>query len=1629
MLNFNPSFRITVFVTVLLLIFIPLSSWSQSFPVSDFDPSRLQVIAFPGAEGFGKFASGGRGGQVLKVTNLNDSGPGSLRDAVTRQGPRIVVFEVSGTIYLQTPINVTSPDLTIAGQTAPGDGITIANSRMNFTNARNIIIRYLRFRPGDSLGLEQQAGYGVYIDNAIFDHCSFSWGTDEIASFYAVRNFTMQWCMISEALNNSVHSKGIHGYGAIAGGKNVSWHHNLLAHAIDRMSMFDHMGLYRSSQELQDWRGITDFRNNVVYNWQNRAASNGDGGNFNLINNFFKPGPATTAAEARDFFLSPTSTQVGTSLVYGKFFVNGNILNGNAGVNSNNWAGVRLENSDLTQRFLESTKLSTPLASDVYSYTPSAQEAYLKVLDHAGASFFRDAVDTRIVQETRNGTFTFTGSRGSRFGIIDSQRDVGGWPTLRSLPALADTDQDGMPDSWETANGLNPNRSNDREFNLSPYYTDIEVYINSLVDNSVKNQYPTTPLVVNPLIPSAGANNIPPVEISFAWENVPNADTYQVQLSKSATFASGNITLSNIRNLSLVYPQLDANSTYYWRVRALRSGVTGPYSATRSFQTGSLNAAPGQPVLLEPKNGSEGTSLSPVFSWSKVPNAVTYDLQISTSSSFSTTIVNQTGLNGTSFQSPRLLENQSYFWRVRARNTNGTGSYSTTGSFKTVSLASVPGWVIPIRPTNGVTVNPVNIVLEWENLPAADSYRVQLSTNSSFSSPIIDRSGISERFFNIPNLNSNTTYYWRVVGVNRSGTGWYSPNFSVFKTSPFTQPPTSIQLADPVDDSNLFSTSITFSWIADPIAQNYTLQVSTREDFGTFVANLTGLTSTSRTISNLQANTQYFWRVWGTNDAGNSQIGEVRKVRSATASTVPGAAQLTSPANNGVVSSQNVVFRWENQPNTEFYRIEVSESINFSSLVFARNSIRGTSWVVPQLTANRTYYWRVRTYNPRGTGPYSSISAFRTASGAVSLTQPTLASPSNAATNQPRNLTLRWNTVENADSYEVQVSETNTFSTLSFSQTALSNSNANFPNLAEGKTYFWRVRAKAGSTDSNWSGVWNFTTQGQTEANSLDVGLVGFWTMEEGSGMSLLDQSGRNNHLALQNTTGASWVPGVEGSALSLNGNTNSFARVPHNSSLEIPNAVSMSAWVRPNTVHRGTILYKSAGNGFELWFTIDGKIEFRLNRTSNGTTYRILSNFSYSASLNQWLHVAATFDGSTMKIYVNGVEDISRTYSPFTIGTISGNLVLASMDGIQRWQGLLDEVRLYNRALSKEEVTLAMNGSPILETPTPIPSNLVGHWKMDEGNGNQLIDHSGQVNNANVANTSGMSWIAGRDNLGLRLGGNNVGLVPHHPSLEFSNAITVAVWIKPTAVGRRTIVSKGSPDGFFLRTETNGKIEFRFNANTNGTQFRVLSNQSYPTNGTWMHVAVTFDGTRSTMYINGVQDNTASYSPSVIRPNTTNLQIGAWDGINRYSGDLDDLRLYSSVLSASEVLNLVNSGQQAMRSNSGTVKGQSDTRKETSDGENPSVQTSETKEEQLQPTLYPNPVVKAVTVRGLWLEDGPIRIAIYDMNGRLKMESESMVANHSLSIDISDLSLSAGNYVLVLQDNFHREVIRFLKK
>lgn len=440
-----------------------------------------QAIAFPGAEGFGKYTTGGRGGTVVIVSNLNDNGPGSFRQAAEGKGKRIVVFSVSGTIHLETKLFIKG-DITIAGQTAPGDGICLADQPVSL-NGDNIIVRYIRFRMGDKYqkggmvdgnGGDDAFG-GTRRKNIIIDHCSMSWSTDEVFSIYAGDSTTVQWNLISEPLNYSYHFETgdkdyeHHGFGGIWGGYHFSAHHNLFAHCNNRTPRFD--GIRNTPEEN------ADFRNNVIYNWGGNNIYAGEGGNYNIVNNYFKYGPSTSKS-VKFRIVNPYKRET-PFIPFGKYYVEGNYVDEATDVSKNNYLGIHLE-KDETEITKKEVVINKPhLAVPIPVQT--AKDAYEAVLFYVGASFKRDTLDERIITDVKNRTGRFIDVQGGFPHGTEYEKTITAWPSLKSLPAPADSDKDGIPDEWEKKKGLNANDATDAsKVSLHKYYSNIEVYINEL---------------------------------------------------------------------------------------------------------------------------------------------------------------------------------------------------------------------------------------------------------------------------------------------------------------------------------------------------------------------------------------------------------------------------------------------------------------------------------------------------------------------------------------------------------------------------------------------------------------------------------------------------------------------------------------------------------------------------------------------------------------------------------------------------------------------------------------------------------------------------------------------------------------------------------------------------------------------------------------------------------------------------------------------------------------------------------------------------------------------------------------------------------------------------------------------
>ena len=431
-------------------------------------------LAFPGAEGYGRFAIGGRGGKVIEVTNLNDSGPGSLREAVMAEGPRTIVFRVGGTIHLQSKLVIKNPYCTVAGQTAPGEGIATRGYTFAPFGTHDVILRYVRIRIGDESGVTMDGcGLGS-CDNCIVDHCSIAWSIDEAFSSRGAHNITLQRSIITEPLNMSIHSHYVgtgkgHSFAGSISGNIGSFHHNLLVNCAGRNWSLAG-GLEHGGHKFD---GYLDIRNNIVFNWAHRT-NDGGARRVNLVANYYIPGPAS-----RVFHLLLAIEELKLKDDYQQYFVADNVMEGHPEYDADNWknGGVKFD-PDLVDKM----KLDKPFC-EPFVTTQSAKDAYESVIADVGANWPKiDSIDARAIHDTVNRTTTFKGSKTGIPGIIDSQKDVGEYPDLKGGDAPPDSDHDGMPDEWETSHGLNPaDPADGSKDSAGDGYTNLERYLNSIV--------------------------------------------------------------------------------------------------------------------------------------------------------------------------------------------------------------------------------------------------------------------------------------------------------------------------------------------------------------------------------------------------------------------------------------------------------------------------------------------------------------------------------------------------------------------------------------------------------------------------------------------------------------------------------------------------------------------------------------------------------------------------------------------------------------------------------------------------------------------------------------------------------------------------------------------------------------------------------------------------------------------------------------------------------------------------------------------------------------------------------------------------------------------------------------------
>ena len=518
--------------------------------------AQEKTPAFPGAEGFGRYVTGGRGGTVYHVTNLNDSGEGSLRWALNQNGTKTIVFDVSGTIHLKSALNITKANVTIAGQTAPGDGICVADYPMAI-RTNNVIVRYMRFRLGNNNvtkdGADGWDGFGGFDQqDLIVDHCSVSWSIDECLSIYGNKNTTVQWCLVAQSLQDAGHSKGAHGYGGNWGGSGASFHHNLLAHHESRTPRLGP----RYTTQLDE---RMDMRNNVIYNFAGNGCYGGEAMKVNIVNNYYKPGPGTAQISSTkqrriaslnirtESYIASYPDYAPTLHIWGKYFVDGNVNSKYSDVTNDNWTygiynQINADSNDglYNDEVKDSIRLDSPI-DYVRTTTHSAEDAYERVLAYAGACKSRDSFDALMVADTRNSEASATGP-GNHKGIVDSQDDNkpegagddwSAWPELNSTEAPADSDGDGMPDEWETAHGLNPSDGSDGKVKTADGYTNLEHYLNDLVADITEAQYAGG-------VPSGYIEEEGEAPVTEVYELSPNTSNGDWTFSNGLSITVGN---------------------------------------------------------------------------------------------------------------------------------------------------------------------------------------------------------------------------------------------------------------------------------------------------------------------------------------------------------------------------------------------------------------------------------------------------------------------------------------------------------------------------------------------------------------------------------------------------------------------------------------------------------------------------------------------------------------------------------------------------------------------------------------------------------------------------------------------------------------------------------------------------------------------------------------------------------------------------------------------------------------------------------------------------------------------------------------------------------------------------------
>ncbi|TXK32792.1 T9SS type A sorting domain-containing protein [Pontibacter qinzhouensis] len=1241
--------------------------------------AQTPTPAFPGADGFGRFAPGARGAatqEVYVVTNLNDSGPGSFRDAVSQPG-RIVVFAVGGIIRLSSPV-VVAANTTIAGQTAPGDGVVLYGRRVTFSGADNTIARYLRIRLGNNAGAGRNEDASGIANgaNMIFDHMSFSWGVDEV--------FSINWDgkgnePTNITVQNSIIGQGLHRHNHSAGG--------LMETPNGKISLLKNLYVSNKTRNPKV-KGVNEFVNNIVYNYGNANnpmghTVSGDGyimggsgavSEVNIINNYFVGGPLTPESAS-----TPFSRGTGTFNLYGagNYFDNNKngVLDGAlVPYNETGYPGIA-EESFKTQ----------PYAYPMAAPTLSALEAYDWVMDHVGATYpYRDEVDALMVDEVA--------SRGTKGLYVYLESDLpltnGGLGEVFGAPAPLDTDGDGMPDAWEDAHGLDKNNKQDAVAFSSeqPGYLNIEVYINSLVDSPAPEflKHPTEVTLTATSVEEPASSTV-----VINWKD--NSDNEANFVLERSTDGSNFTAVAEPAANATTYTDTDGllpNATYHYRLKAVNEEEASAYSVVAVVQTPPIPAAPSLPTSPSPANNYQYASLNNgglALTWAGSDNTTTYEVYTGTSAESLSKKGDMAYSVSPSFNLTDLTENTTYFWRIDATNDKGT-TVGTVWSFRTVRSI------------------PEGMVGHWAfDEPAEENDQI-LDSSPYENHGVLGLDGEDQSI--------------RVAGKVDMALDFATAATDMYAVSVPNQDQLFL-------DQSSFSLSFWMKASAAMLPQDNNTSAYLLAK-GSFTKNeATGATGKRFNIE--FKNKQFRFAIDDDNDANGGGKDELQ---------TDGTPFFTDEwvhvvAIRDVATNKLLLYR-----NGDFVgEVPITKALSGigeeSALILGNIGELEFESATATPAPYKGMLDELKIFN-YALSPLQIREQYHTSPLPLQTLSPTPAHDSRIA--EANSTTLAWQGGLNTTGYKVYFGTDNTDLPL-VADVPVATATYQVNDLTANTTYHWRVDAvgEAGATTGE---VWSFTTA------AFNTGLVGHWKLDETGGTAAADASGNGATGTLTGMSDATWTSGKHGGALQF-GNPASTGGiiVPDAEQFRFDqNAFTISMWVKipANTylysatdgkdtylIHKGTF---EAGTG--KWYGIqvrDGKLTFAIDDGNTKTNIDVnVAGAPYNFFNDEWRHVVAVRDteAKQIKLYIDNTLAGSKAYTTLGIGKADPLLIGNSAEN-KPYRDVMDDVRLYNYALTEAEIGAlfspvlsagnekAVQGNKLIMYPNPVSGSAKVEFRL----------------------------------------------------------------------------------------------------------------------------------------------------------------------------------------------------------------------------------------------------------------------------------------------------------------------------